>query len=77
MSVLVDALNVLIAKDLGVKPEQVTLQLIREWRKTHKCTYATTHPHGGHIIEGLEVLDPGEESDALEQAEHLQTEATV
>ena len=71
MSRLVNGLNVLIAQDLGIKPEGVTLELIRDWRENHKCAYLTVHPHGGQIVEGLQVLDPSEEQDALEEADKM------
>lgn len=75
MSMLVDALNVLIARDLRIKPEDVTLELIRKWRDKHRCAYLAIHPHGGHIVEGLQVLEPSEELDALEEADRMAVEA--
>lgn len=71
MTKLVNALNVLIARDLRIKPHDVTLELIRDWREKHKCAYSTIHPHGGHIVEGLQVLKPSEELDALEEADRM------
>jgi hypothetical protein len=75
MSTLVNTLNALIARDLRVKPEDVTLDLIREWREKHKCAYSAVHPHGGHIVEGLRVLEPDEELEALEDADEIAVES--
>jgi hypothetical protein len=71
MSALVNELNVLIAQDLRIRPEEVTLELIREWRDKHKGSYVAINPHGGHIVEGLQVLEPSEELDALEEADRM------
>ena len=71
MSTLVNTLNVLISRDLNIKPEGVTLEMIRNWREKHRCAYSTIHPHGGHVVEGLHVLDPSEEQDALKEAEEM------
>ena len=51
MSVLEKKLTELIAKDLGITPEQITTEFIHAWREEYlypKATYNFTSRYGGY-----------------------------
>lgn len=71
MSVLEKELNAQIARDLQVRPEDVTLELIRRWREIHTCSLGLETEYGGYVTEGLLALDEGEQKAALQEVDEL------
>ena len=75
MFALRDAFNALIARDLRVKPEEVTPDFMKEWERTHPTKLEMESEYGGHVWEGLEVLTPAEEQAAMDEVDDLAAES--
>ncbi len=72
MSVLENTLNELIAADFGIRPEDVTDKIIREWRRTHRCQEDDTDGYGGLLSDdGLDRLTDEEVQEALLEVDNL------
>jgi len=71
MSSLLATATALIAKDLGVNAEEVTPDLMRDYRETHVARFDIEDVHGGHITEGLLLLGADEEKAAIRELEGL------
>jgi hypothetical protein len=70
-SILERTLRAFVARDLGVKPEEVTIGLTREWRRANdcNCSYETATLDGRDMARGLKVLTPREEMEILRAAD--------
>lgn len=72
MSVLEKKLTELIAKDLGVAPEQITTEFIHAWREEYlypKATYNFTSRYGGYNSSARRALSGSQLQERREIAE--------
>jgi len=73
-SLLERVITELIARDLGIKPEEVTSEFIHNWREEHlyqKATVNTTSRYGGYIGVGRRTLTRAEIDAHRKQAEEF------
>ena len=72
---LVRKLDVLIAGRLGLKPEDVTTDLIRRRRAGRKPRLDNANPYGGRVSDGLRHLTEEEVASALRTFRRMADEA--